>query len=198
MSDMPLPGPLDEFLNSPPDGPEPASLRRELLLRTSALVRRRRLVRRLVAAASVAAAILLTVLSVWIALYRTGSPEIEEKPFVERREDGPIPPIKNGDRPVSRGDEKRPATQADLPPKGVPPAVALEWKAFDAPPPHKTALYLEAGNRYVEDDRDIASAVRCYGQAVQTAQAKDLEIDPDDNWLVMALKLDRIERSKEK
>jgi hypothetical protein len=198
MSDRPLPGPLDEFLNSPPHGPEPASLRRELLLRTSALVRRRRLVRRLVAAASVAAAVLLTVLSAWIAFYRTGSPEIEEKPFVERREDVPIPPIKHGDRPVPPDDEKRPAKQADHLSNAMPPAVALEWRAFDAPAPHKTALYLQAGDRYVEDGRDLASAVRCYGQAVQTAQAKDLEIDPDDNWLVMALKLDRIERLKEK
>src|SRR5712691_7067220 len=126
MSDSPLPGQLDEFLNSPPVGPEPASLRRELLLRTSALVRRRRRVRRLVAAASAAAAILLTVLSVWIAFYRTGRPEIAEKPFVEQRKDDPMPPIKNGDRPVPRDDEKPPAKQADHPSKAMPPAVALE------------------------------------------------------------------------
>src|SRR5882724_4532058 len=173
MSDIPLPGPLDEFLNNPPRGPEPARLRREVLLLTSALVRRRRLVRRLTAAASVAAMILLTALAVWFALHEKASPDLKVQPFVEQPKDGPLPPrVKDDDRPVPRDDEKRPAKQADLPPKGVPAALALEWKAFDAPAPQKTALYLQAGDRYVEDDRDLASAVRCYSQAVQTAQAK--------------------------
>jgi hypothetical protein len=199
MSDPPLPGPLDEFLNNPPAGPEPSGLRRELLLKTSSLVRRRRLVRRLAAAASVAAAIVLTALTVWLALYRHGGPEDKELPVVIQRKDGPIPPpVKDGDHPVPPEDEKRPANQSDQPPTAMPPAVALEWKAFDAPAAQKATLYLRAGDRYVEDGRDLASAVRCYGQAVQVATAEALEIDPDDNWLVMALKLDQIERRKEK
>jgi hypothetical protein len=189
MSDAPLPGPLDEFLSNPPARPEPAALRRALLLRTSLHVRRRRLVRRLVAAASVAAAILLTAVTIWIAIYGHAAPEAREQPFVEQRKDKPMPPqIREDEKPAGK----------QTPEQTLLPAVAMEWKAFDAPAAEKTALYLQAGDRYVADGQDLASALRCYGQAVKTAPAEALAIDPDDNWLVMALKMDQIERRQEK
>jgi hypothetical protein len=190
MSDAPLPGPLDEFLTNPPVRPEPVELRRALLQRTSLLVRRRRLVRRLVAAASVAAAILVIALTIWTAFFGRPEPEHKERPFVEQRKEIPMPP------PTPRDDENHPDKQAPEP--ALPRAVAMEWKAFDAPAAEKAALYVQAGDRYVEDSQDLASALRCYGQAVKTAPAEALTIDPDDNWLVMALKMDQIERRQEK
>jgi hypothetical protein len=190
MSEAPLPGPLDEFLSRPPVRPEPAELRRALLQRTSLLVRRRRLVRRLAVAASSAAAILVTALIIWIAFFGRPEPERKEQPFVEQRNDIPLP------APVPRDEEMHRGKQD--PELGLPAAVAMEWKAFDAPAAEKAALYVQAGDRYVEDGQDLASALRCYGQAVKTAPVETLAIDPDDNWLVMALKMDQIERRQEK
>jgi hypothetical protein len=190
MSDIPLPEPLDEFLNHPPARPEPAELRGELLRRTSGLVRRRRLVRRLAAVGAMSAALLLAALAWWLYPPPPPGPPLLDQPQA-KQPPAPEPPAP---RPP---EEKPPPAPAPAAP-ALPPAVALEWKAFDAPRPQKAALYVQAGDRYVEDDSDLASALRCYGQAVQTASAGELRIDPDDNWLVMALKLDQIERRKEK
>jgi hypothetical protein len=78
------------------------------------------------------------------------------------------------------------------------PAVALEWQAFDAPRAERAALYFQAGDRYLEDARDVASAMRCYNVALDATPMDSLEIQPDDNWLVTTLKLAQIERRKEK
>ena len=68
----------------------------------------------------------------------------------------------------------------------------LEWQAFDAPDdPQRVRLYFLAGNLYLDKHDDYASAVRCYSQALDYCDTRDMEINPDDNWLVMALKRDR-------
>ena len=38
---------------------------------------------------------------------------------------------------------------------------------------------------------NIDAALRCYGQALSYCEARELEFDPNDNWLIMALKNDR-------
>jgi hypothetical protein len=73
----------------------------------------------------------------------------------------------------------------------MPPALAKEWQAFDTRGPERVRLLLEAGDRYIADHHDLASAVRCYRQALDAAPDDVLEINPNDNWLVMAMKLDR-------
>ena len=40
--------------------------------------------------------------------------------------------------------------------------------------------------------------MRCYTVAIDATPMESLEIQPDDNWLVTTLKLDHIERRKEK
>ncbi len=193
MSDAPLPGPLEDFLARPPGDPAPEALRRDLLRRTSAAVRRRRRVRR-VLAASLAAAVVLAALALWhFAPGRDRSvPVPRDEPRVQKR---PEKPAVGAPRPApTPPGPPAPAVAAEKPA----PAVALEWQAFDAPRAQKAALYLKAGDRYFEDDQDLESALRCYGQAVQTAQAAELEVGPDDNWLVTALKIDQIERRKER
>ena len=68
----------------------------------------------------------------------------------------------------------------------------LEWKAFDAKnDQERVRLYLRAGDVYLATDQDIESALRCYSQALSYCDARELEFDPSDNWLVMALKSDR-------
>ena len=44
---------------------------------------------------------------------------------------------------------------------------------------------------YLERFDDMQSALRCYRQAIHYCDARDLEINPKDNWLVMALKRDQ-------
>jgi hypothetical protein len=171
MNDLLLPGPLDEFLEHPPSRAEPGELRRDLLQRTVTVVRRRRWLRRLVAVGALAAAVLLSALGMWLGV-----------PRETKHVDSPVTDL-----------PKTPATAVESP---APAAVAMEWEAFDAPRSDQPALYLKAGDRYAEEDHDLSSAVRCYGQAVRTAEK--VEVDPNDNWLVMALKIDEIERRKEK
>ena len=66
-------------------------------------------------------------------------------------------------------------------------AVAMEWKAFDADQ-HRPELYRKAGDRYLSEDADPASALRCYGQSLNGASDKDLAISPNDDYLLMLVK----------
>jgi hypothetical protein len=197
MNDTPLPGPLDEFLHQLPAGPDRTQRQRELLQETTSHLpplRRMHRVKRLSVLA--VTTVTLALICSFVYLMHLGlqwAENIRDLPHVQQHKQ-PVPE-KPQAQPIAPPDEKAPAPAVD---KSAPLAVALEWKAFDAPGAKRSELYLKAGDRYIEDQRDLASAVRCYSQAVQMAHAKDLEIDPDDNWLVMVLKLDRIERQKEK
>jgi hypothetical protein len=67
----------------------------------------------------------------------------------------------------------------------------LEWTAFDAESDQqRVKLYFQAGDLYLTDHNDIDSALRCYRQALHYCDVQNVEFDPNDNWLVMALKRD--------
>jgi hypothetical protein len=190
MSDQPLPEPLDAFLNHPPSAPPRSERRNELLRRTTVEIgrRRRRYVMRRWVHVAAAAALLIAVLAIARVMYLRESAEtMPSEPRAEERETPRVP-------------ENTPSAPAPQKPRAADevrqPAVAMEWKAFDAPRAEQSSLYLTAGNRYVEDERDLGSAVRCYGQAIHAAPT--VEVDANDNWLVMALKMDEIERRREK
>jgi hypothetical protein len=68
-------------------------------------------------------------------------------------------------------------------------AVDMEWQAFDNRTPERPKLYLAAGDRYVQE-QDYDAALRCYRESLD-AGGPAVEVSPTDNWLVMALKLDR-------
>jgi hypothetical protein len=179
MSNLPMPGPLDDFLEHPQTRPASTELRDALLRRTTALVRRRRHIRMLVVAGALAAAVMIAAAIVWLRPPGGGKAP-DEQPVAHKQQPPaplPVPPREQQSRP---------------------PAVALEWQAFDAPREQKAALYRKAGDRYAQDGNDLPSAVRCYGQAVRNASNQELAFNRDDNWLVMALKFDEIERRKEK
>jgi hypothetical protein len=72
-------------------------------------------------------------------------------------------------------------------------AVVLEWRAFDA---IDAELYRQAGERYLRDEADPLSAVRCSRQALNTGGPNALAVSADDDWLLMALK-DARQREKE-
>jgi len=64
---------------------------------------------------------------------------------------------------------------------------ALEWRAIDHPEQAGTA-YRAAGDRYLAENADPGAAARCYGSALSAGPAEDLTIDPNDSWLMMAIK----------
>jgi hypothetical protein len=68
-----------------------------------------------------------------------------------------------------------------------PPALALEWQAAESLE-LQPATYREAGDRYLRDENDLASAVRCYANALDSTSENDLAVRADDSWLLMALK----------
>jgi hypothetical protein len=192
MNDVPLPGPLDEFLNSPPRRAASESLRATLLRQTSRQVGRRRRFGRVTAMAAVAAALALTAFGVWVVQQQGAV--TKDQPHAHHGKE--VPAVEATAKPG-------PGPLAEHAPKSAPPdepmsALALEWQAFDAPRAERAALYYQAGDRYLDDSRDVASAMRCYTVAIDATPMESLEIQPDDNWLVTTLKLDRIERRKEK
>jgi hypothetical protein len=203
MSDLPLPGPLDDFLNHPPASPHRAERRRELLRQTATHLLRRRRMHRLKSYAMSAATAVLLILFVFGVVHiservRQWGQAVDNQTQVQpRAPQHDEPPVAEGPprQPAAPPDEKTPPARAE---QGPSPAVVLEWKAFDAPRAERAALYFQAGDRYLEDGRDVASAMRCYNVAIDATPNTALEIQPDDNWLVTTLKLDQIERRKER
>ena len=165
--------PLEPLL-TPAAAAQPA-FRAELRTRTSHFLRRQRRLRWLPGIVACAACLLLVFGIAWWFLARLARVEQGEmaKPAPPRQEAPPPPPA----------------------PASGPTAVALEWQAFDSPLPQRRQRYLEAGNHYVEQAQDYESALRCYGQAL-AAGGEALEISPDDNWLVMALKIDQKQKGE--
>jgi hypothetical protein len=154
------PDPLDGLLAAPPL-PDTAALRGALLERTTRLVRRRWRLRRLALGAALAAAFALAgVVVVRFAVRPAQSPQ-----EVERHPEPIRPPV--------------------TPPDGS--ALALEYDAFDSTD-GRSELYRRAGDCYLTEEADPQSALRCYGNALETGTEKDLTISPDDNWLLMAIK----------
>lgn len=76
------------------------------------------------------------------------------------------------------------------------PAVVLEWRAIESEQPEKAKdLYRQAGERYLEEG-NYAGAVRSYGGSLDEGTAEDLEASPEDDYLLMALKLARKKESE--
>jgi hypothetical protein len=65
--------------------------------------------------------------------------------------------------------------------------LAREWIAFDSED-HRAERYREAGNRYMTEENDLQSALRCFSNALDNGTEQDLVISADDNWLLMAIK----------
>jgi hypothetical protein len=184
MSDVPLPEPLENFLQAPPSLPPEAAMQDSLLKLTSSMLCKPRWWRRRPLVAGIAASILVAIVSVYVAL-RTGNVEpLPKKDIVERGNER-LPP-KETPKPQPPPEEpKPPAALVQENP------VELEWTAFDAADDQRrVSLYFQAGNIYLEKQDDYESALRCYSQALHYCQAPQLEFNPNDNWLVMALKRD--------
>jgi hypothetical protein len=171
--------PLDGLL-SPPAMPEDHALRARLRYETSQRVSRRRPIFRLARVAAAAACLavcLLALRGVMVLLIPAADPQ---RPRQISLSGNLFPP-----------GQANPAPNPEAPAPSPPSPAALEWAAFDSPAAERPARYLEAGDQYLEEAQDYAGALRCYRQAMESGDPAALEVDPDDNWLVMALKRDQ-------
>lgn len=156
--------PVDQFLGADFSGPAPPRLRQAVLAATARVVRRRRYRRYLAWGGLLAATFLAGMLT---------------KGFWQAPEQASTP----AQPPPLRQEVAVVAAQETEPPS----LVELEWRAFDSQA-NRATLFFEVGQRYFEEQQDLDAALRCYRQALDAAPLQDLEIRPDDNWLVMALK----------
>jgi hypothetical protein len=180
MSETPLPEPLEDFLQHPPSLPPDAKRREALAQRTAALLPAPQR-RRWPVVAGVAASIALAIVSAYLG-YRIGAANTQPplQDLVERS----IPPAPD-DKPKTPEEPKTPVTLVSANPR------ELEWAAFDAADDQeRVRLYFQAGDLYLDKHNDYESALRCYHQAIHYSDAKESQIAPTDNWLVMALKRD--------
>jgi hypothetical protein len=184
MNETPLPESLENFLQAPPSLRPEADMQDLLLKQTSTFLHKPRSRLRWVVCLGVAASIILTMVTAYFAI-RSGFVAPRPRKDLADRVVTPPPPK----------DEPKPQPAPDEP---TPPAAAasvnpldLEWTAFDEHNDQKRAsLYFQAGDLYLEKQDDYESALRCYRQALTYCEAHELEFNPNDNWLVMALKRD--------
>jgi hypothetical protein len=72
-------------------------------------------------------------------------------------------------------------------PADAPSALAEEWRAFDAAD-GRADRYRRAGDRYLKEDGDPESALRCYAAALDHAPADALDVSAEDGWLLLLVK----------
>lgn len=157
------PDPLDSMLAPPPLPPESDALRQAVYSQTRRVLRRRRRVRQF----AYAAALLVSFAAGVLAMRAVLRP-------------APDLPARNASKAAPR----------DNPPDNLPPdesALAREWEAFDSAE-HRGERYRQAGDRYLKDENDLQSALRCYSNTLDSGTEKDLAISTDDTWLLMAIK----------
>jgi hypothetical protein len=88
--------------------------------------------------------------------------------------------VKNQEPPVEPPPKTVPETRIE------PPALAVEWKAFDSNE-RQAELYRTAADLY-QQEHDPLSAVRCYGRSLDAAPEQTQTIAAGDDWLLMAIK----------
>jgi hypothetical protein len=154
----PTPDPLDELLR--PLAPPRASehFKAELWERTCRVLRWRRRRRRMVWAAVLA------------GCYFAGVTTPRVRPLWTKRPD--------------TAHQVKPAPEQT---KESDRALALEWQAFDSKE-RRPDLYREAGDKYLKNESDPESALRCYGAALDSGDDTIRAVSPDDSWLLMAIK----------
>ncbi len=170
------PDPLAEILGRP-SSPASDALRERLLHQTVRVVRWRRRCRRAAYAVALAACYVAGILTMRLAKPSEATP--------------PVPEIADRTPPP----EQSPAPSPPAPPRAAVAAVTardLEWQAVEATE-RRAELFRLAGDRYLSEENDLASAVRCYKHALDYASPEDRKVSPNDNWLLMSLKNARLE-----
>ena len=72
-------------------------------------------------------------------------------------------------------------------------ARALEWQAVESED-NRAELFRRAGDRYLNEENDPESALRCYKNALNAGA--DPKVSPNDNWLLTSIKNARQEEKR--
>ncbi len=103
------------------------------------------------------------------------------------RPDAPKPATSPAAAIVPRVDAGNSIT-AEAPPVRPSPA-QIEERARTAPADQRLLLFKLAGDRFLNDDVDVVSALRCYRAMLDSASPTDRKrFDPTDSWLLTSLK----------
>jgi len=166
------PDPLDGMLH-PPSPPDNEALRQAVYTRTRRVLHRRRRVRQF----AYAAALLMA--------FATGVFVTRMTAQTDAGERGASAPCSSEQPRVDSSAQQG----ADAPRSPLPEDSALtrEWIAFDSAD-HRGELYRQAGDRYMTEENDPQSALRCFSNALDSGTDEDLAISSEDNWLLMAIK----------
>ncbi|HTU90127.1 MAG TPA: hypothetical protein VMF69_08640 [Gemmataceae bacterium] len=159
------PDPIDAMLR-PPSPADNEMLRQSVYMRTQRVLCRRRRLRQFAYAAS-----LLLSFAVGAGTMRMTSPQpapVVDSPAPSASKDQPQLP----DNPLPSTDDS---------------ALEREWVAFDSID-RRGELYRQAGDRYMTEENDPQSALRCYSNALDNGTEQDLAISSNDHWLLMAIK----------
>jgi hypothetical protein len=179
MNDCPLPQPLDDFLQQPASLPANSERKEALFQQTAQMLRQPRWKRSTLPLAVAAGIVFALLFSYFMFRGEILGPDAANNGQTERKSD----PQSDRQKPLPA-----PEVQVQLPAQPR----ELEWSAFDTEDDkQRVRLYFQAGDLYLAAQSDIDSALRCYSQALSYCDARELEFDPTDNWLVMALKNDR-------
>jgi hypothetical protein len=171
------PDPLEELLRPHSPSASSPAWKETLLVRTRRTLRWRRRARWLGFAAALAACYVAGVLT--LRLFRA-APVVEvETVYVDSEPGLQLPPVPETLR---------------MPERAV-TALALEWQAVEDPE-RSVELYRRAGDRYIDEDNDLESALRCYKRFLTECSEKELEITTQDNWLLVTLKNARLEEKR--
>ncbi len=162
------PDPVEGMLR-PPTPTDNEALRQEVYTRTRLLLHRRRHWLQLAYAAALLVSFAVGAGTVRM-MPQPSRPELGERVGVSP----PVAPRKQG---------------ADAPRSPAPDesALAAEYLAFDSEK-QRGELYRQAGDRYMTEQSDPQSALRCYVNALDNATEQELTISTNDNWLLMVIK----------
>lgn len=162
------PDPVEGLLR-PPTSADNEALRQAVYSQTRRLLRRRRWIRRFAYAASL------------LVSFAVGAGTMRMMPQPARTELGERESVSH---PLA---QKNPGTDAPRSPSPDDSALAQEWIAFDSEE-QRSESYRQAGDRYMKDESDPQSALRCYSNALDNGTEQDLAISTEDNWLLMVIK----------
>lgn len=184
--------PLIEGMDSLPENafsaPKPSpELRERILFQTTRIVGRRSRRRRLAALTLVAAAYLLgitTAFLVWGPSTRKdvgeGSGTVAESPGSEAGEAIGSGKRAGGGAGVEAGEGKA---------GSVAEPAELVQRSESAPRGERVRLLKQAGDRYLAETYDVEKALACYRKVLDDlSPAERTAVDPEDTWLLAALK----------
>ena len=173
------PDPLDALLQHRPPSAPATAWKESILRQTSRTLRWRRRIRRTAFAGALIACYAAGMLSMRL---------LQAPPAVEIHHEIVYVPVEPKSVPPANVAEESPAERPLT-------ALALEWQAVENPE-RRVELYRRAGDRYFDEESDLESAVRCYKRFLTACSDKDLEISPQDNWLLVTLKNARAEEKR--